>query len=149
MCTILSKNSNLKEFFGYKVVLRGEDGHFYSSFTGQRYNKNWLPKITETPAGQEMPYWRSLSTHRSFFNADMVGRTFAFKEKQDARRLAHLVSDCYLLHYPKLGDSKYFTRKGGQRLFLEIRGVTLYGSIMTARYQEAQGAIGRRIVIHK
>lgn len=146
MCTILNKNPNLKEFSGYKVVLRGEDDHFYSCFTGQRYNKNWLPKITETPAGQEMPYWRRRAFYQSFFNADMVGRTFAFVEKKYAELLANRLSWCY---DDEPTCSRYFIRRGEQKLFLEIRKVTLYGSIMTAEYIGMEGAIGRRIVIHE
>lgn len=81
MCEILEPYKE-KSFIGYKAVLVKQDGGIYSSFTGQKYNNGWLPKITE--AKPLSGNWTFLNPSDYCFNPKMVGMTFAYRIKEGA-----------------------------------------------------------------
>lgn len=132
---------------GYKLVLVGEDGEFYSTFTGQKYNKNWLPKVEMSLV--EVPYWKNLTRNKFFFNENMVGRTFVFKYLKDAEWLYRHIGNYYHYDFEK---KEYFTElvvMGVKRRFkLAVVEATVY-SVFRALFGVDKGFVGRRIVINE
>jgi len=85
MCELINKLDE-KTFVGYKFVFRRvgtED--FYSSFTGQKYTKGWLPKLRQ---GRPLSDgWRILCL--SIFREGFVGMTAVFEHYSDARNVSY------------------------------------------------------------
>lgn len=146
--SIENQRANLNSFTGFKVVLQGEkDGEFYSSFTGQKYDKNWLPKVTEHQnSAYCSSYWGPLNKSKLYFDTKMVGKTFVFKELDDAKRLLRSMGS-YTNPLWKNGKVIRYELCGQLRLILQVRKVTIYGGIREASFSNKSGYVGRRIVI--
>ena len=85
MCYTIERNyTSNKEFTGYKVVVEDKYGHYYSPFTGHRYQPG------------KMKLFRKKGKHCNRYNQldyskVLENRTAVFEKKQDAIELMFLM----------------------------------------------------------
>ena len=130
MCK-LTHNSKEDKEEGYKVVIKKEDGRYYSAAMGFKYRTD--RKIPIVKRQRRLSDWFNKMILDEFredgFSSDMVGRTAIFLGLQEARNKAQLLTR---------GEK-------GETLDATVVKATVSREVMLGTYGIAKIAAGRRI----
>ena len=113
MCTITGKFEDDKTFTGYKLVVVDEHGHYYSPYTGIRYEvgKIKVPKIKRTACGDiiynryaTVSCMNVLSSDSVFYTEQMIGKTGVLVSGADLCNMFDYDKRCAVIQMTIKGD---------------------------------------------